>query len=206
MPHRLDINIEPAQTTLIPKKIFDPELEHAVAELNFGFDAKSQVVLSEISNDIVFLSVVDKKVYDRAVCMFPNGKFFSTYRLLFQGFKKLTHADRRSKHQVFVNTTPDSFDLFVFEKNQGLIFANTFAYQSSNDFLYYFLHAVNRLKIDTGGLTLKVSGFSDNSEKLTSVLEPYFLSIVELSGNENPLNLRMCIQHGLSLINPALCE
>jgi len=206
MPHRLDINIEPAQTTLVPKNIFDPKLEQALAELNFGFDTKSQVVLSETSSDIVFLSIVDKKMYDKAMCMFPNGRFFSTYRLLFQIFKKLTCADKRSKHQVFANIMPDSFDLFIFERNQRLIFANTFVYQSSNDFLYYFLHAVNRLKVDTGGLTLKVSGISELSKELIPVLEPYFLSIIELSGNENPLNLRMCIQPGLSLINPALCE
>jgi len=206
MPHRLDINIEPAQTTLIPKKFFDPELEQAFAELNFGFDAKSQVVLSEICSDVVFLSVVDKKIHDMAVSKFPTGRIFKTYRLLFQVFKKLTYADKRSKHQVFANIAPNSFDLFVFEKNQGLIFANTFAYQSSNDFLYYFLHVVNRLKIDTGGLTLKVTESADNSGKIAYILEPYFLSIVELSGNENPLNLRMCIQSGLSLINPALCE
>ncbi|MCL2416423.1 MAG: DUF3822 family protein [Bacteroidales bacterium] len=206
MPHRLDINIEPAQTTLIPKEIFNPELKQAIVELNFGFDAKYQVVLSEICNDVVFLSVVDKKMYDMATCKFPAVAFFSTYRLLFLGFKKLSRADKRSKHQIFVNIMPNSFDLFIFEKNQRLIFANTFTYQSSNDFLYYFLHVVNRLRIDTGGLTLKITNSTDSSKGIVDVLEPYFLSIIELSGNENPLSLRMKIQPGLSLINPALCE
>jgi len=206
MPHRLDINIEPAQTTLVPKHIFNATLEQPLAELNFEFDKKTQVVLSETSQNIVFLSVVDKKTYDNATSMFPAGRFFSTYRLLFQRFEKLTRADKRSKHQVFVNITPNTFDLFVFEKNRGLVFANTFAYQSSSDFLYYFLHVVNRLKIDTGGLTLKTVGSSDNYNDLIDVLEPYFLSIVELSDSENPLNLRMKVQPGLFLVNPALCE
>jgi len=206
MPHRLDINLEPAQTTLVSKDLFNADLEQTLAELNFGFDKKTQVVLSETARNMVFLSVVDKKSYDNATSKFPTGKFFSTYRLLFQRFEKLTHTDKRSKHQLFVNITPDSFDLFVFEKGRGLIFANTFAYQSSSDFLYYFLHVVNRLKIDTGGLTLKTVGSSDNYDDLISALDPYFLSIVELSANENPLNLRMKIQPGLFLVNPALCE
>ncbi|MCL2413240.1 MAG: DUF3822 family protein [Bacteroidales bacterium] len=206
MPHRLDINIEPAQTTLVPKKIFNPRLEQVFAELNFGFDSKSQVVLSEKCNDIVFLSVVDKNLYDRAISMFPSKEFFSTYRLLLQGFRKQARTDKRSKHQIFANIAPNSFDLFVFEKKQRLIFANTFAYQTPNDFLYFLLHVVNRLKIDTGGLIFKISGLSAHSEKLIRVLEPYFLSVVELSGSNNPLNLRMPIQPGLSLINPALCE
>jgi len=206
MPHRLDINLEPAQTTLVSKHIFNATLEQALAELNFGFDKKTQTVLSETARDMVFLSVVDKKAYENAVSKFPDGKFFSTYRLLFQRFEKLTHTDKRSRHQLFVNITPNAFDLFVFEKGRGLIFANTFAYQSPSDFLYYFLHVVNRLKIDTGGLTLKTVGSANNYNDLIAVLEPYFLSIVELSANENPLNLRMKIQPGLFLVNPALCE
>jgi hypothetical protein len=206
MPHKLDINIEPAQTTLVPKKFFNPEQRQAVAELNFEFDSKLQVVLSEICNDIVFLSVVDKKMHDAAMSMFPTGKFFSTYRLLFQFFEKLTRSDKRSKHQIFLNIASNSFDLFIFEKKQQLIFANTFAYQSSNDLLYYLLHVVNRLKIDTGGLTLKMVDSTKTSKDLTSVLEPYFLSIVKLSDSENPLNFRVGIQPGLWLINPALCE
>ncbi|MDR1951406.1 MAG: DUF3822 family protein [Bacteroidales bacterium] len=206
MPHKLDINIEPAQTTLVPKKIFNSEWSQAFAELNFEFDSKSQIVLSETYNDIVFLSVVDKKMYNSATAMFPTGEFFSTYRLLFHAFEKLAHSDKRNRHQIFVNITPKSFDLFVFEKKHKLIFANTFAYQSSNDFLYYLLHVVNRLKIDTGGLTLKVIDSTDNSEELMTVLDSHFLSVVKLLGKENPLNLRVHIQPGLSLINPALCE
>jgi hypothetical protein len=206
MPHKLDINIEPAQTTLVPKKVFNQELSQTIAELNFEFDSKSQVVLSEICNDIVFVSVVDKKMYDVATSMFPTGKFYSVYRMLVQFFEKTTRSDKRSKHQIFVNMSRNSFDLFVFEKKQRLIFANTFTYQSSNDFLYYLLHVVNRLKIDTGGLTLKMIDSADNSKDLMTVLEPHFLSIAKLSEKENPLNSRMPIQPGLSLVNPALCE
>jgi hypothetical protein len=206
MPHKLDINIELAQTTLVPKKIFNPKLTQNLVELSFEFDGKSQIILSETNNEIVFLSVVDKKMYDLATSMFPTGKFFSTYRLLYQTFEKSARSDKRSKHQIFANITPNLFDLFIFEKKQRLIFANTFAYQTPNDFLYYLLQVVNRLKIDTGGLTFKMTGATDDLENLTSILEPYFLSVVKLSDSENPLNLRVHIQSGLSLINPALCE
>ncbi|MDR1951019.1 MAG: DUF3822 family protein, partial [Bacteroidales bacterium] len=114
MPHKLDINIEAAQTTLIPKKSFSPELSKLLAKLSFEFDQQSQIVISEVCNDIVFLSVVDKKMHDLAMLMFPTGKFFSTYRLLFQFFEKLTRSDKRSKHQIFANITKHSFDLFIF--------------------------------------------------------------------------------------------
>jgi len=206
MPHKLDINIEPAQTTLVPKKIFNLEWSQAFVELNFEFDSESQIVLFETCNDIVFLSVVDKKMNELATSMFPTGKFYSTYRLLYHFFEKMTRSDKRSKHQIFANITSNSFDLFVFEKKQQLIFANTFAYQTSSDFLYYLLHVVNRLKIDTGGLTFKMIDSTEHSKSLISVLEPYFLSVVKFSDEENPLNLRVRIQPGLSLINPALCE
>jgi len=206
MSHKLDINIEPAQTTLVPKKIFNPDWSQALAELNFEFDSTSQIVLSETCNNIVFLSVVDKKMHDTSMSMFPTGQLYSTYHLLFHFFENAARSDKRSKHQIFANITPSSFDLFVFEKRQQLIFANTFAYQSPNDFLYYLLHVVNRLKIDTGGLTFKVINSTDNSENLLRVLDPYFLSIVKFSDQENPLSLRVHIQSGLSLINSALCE
>ncbi|MCL2027160.1 MAG: DUF3822 family protein [Bacteroidales bacterium] len=206
MSHKLDINIEPAQTTLVPKKIFNPERSQAFVELNFEFDSTSQVVLSETCNDIVFLSVVDQKIYDVAMSMFPTGKFFSTYHLLYQAFEKSTRLDKRSKHQVFLNLTANSFDLFVFEKKQRLIFANTFTYQSANDLLYYLLNVVNRLKIDTGGLTLKMIDSTRDSENLMSILESYFLSVNKFSDDENPLSWRVGIQPGLWLINPALCE
>ena len=205
MPHKLDINIEPAQTTLVPKKIFNPEWSQAFVELNFDFDSKSQIVVSETYNDIVFLSVVDKNTYEVAMSMFPTGKFFSTYRLLFKFFEKAARADKRNKHQIFANITPNSFDLFVFEKQQ-LIFANTFAYQSATDFLFYLLHVVNRLKVDTGGLTFKIVDSTDGSKNLRNALEPYFLSVVRFSDTENPLNLRIHIQPGFSLVNSALCE
>ena len=206
MPHRLDINIEPAQTTLVPKKVYRSESNQVFAELNFEFNSETQVVLSEICKDIVFVSIVDKETHDLAVKMFPTGKFFSTYRMLFQAFEKATRSDKRSKYQVFINLTANSFDLFVFEKKQRLIFANSFTYQSSNDFMYYLLHVVNRLKIDTGGLTLRVIDSTSHSKDLFQLLEAHFLSVVKFSDQENPLKMRVYIQPGLWLINPALCE
>ncbi|MDR0437685.1 MAG: DUF3822 family protein [Bacteroidales bacterium] len=198
-------NIEPAQTTLIPSKFFRSEWSEIIADLNFQFDRNSQLVLSETYNNIVFLSVVDKKMYDFAILMFPTGEYYSMYRHLFQTFEKLVRSDKRNRHQIFVNITLNSFDLFIFEKQQP-IFVNTFTYRSSADFLYYFLYVVNRLKIDTGGLTLKVVDSTVNSDHLMTVLESHFLSVVKLSGRENPLNLRVPIKKGLSLINSALCE
>ncbi|MCL2682040.1 MAG: DUF3822 family protein [Bacteroidales bacterium] len=198
-------NIEPAQTTLIPSKFFRLEWSEMIADLNFQFDRNSQFVLIETYNNIVFLSVVDKKMYNFAVSMFPNGEYCSRYRLLFRPFEKLAHSEKRNRHQIFINITPNSFDLFIFEKQQP-IFVNTFAYKSSTDFLYYLLHAVNRLKIDTGGLTLRVIDSTVNSSHLTTILESHFLSVVKLSGIENPLNLRVPVKAGLSLINTALCE
>jgi hypothetical protein len=199
------LNIEPAQTTLIPNKLFRSEWSRAIVDLNFQFDPNTQLILSETQNNLVFLSVVDKKNYNLALTMFPNGEYYSTYRLLFQAFEKSARSDKRNRHQIFVNITPNSFDLFVFEKHR-LIFVNTFVYQSSTDFLYYLLHVVNRLKIDTGGLTLKVIDSTANSNDLMIVLESHFLSVIKLLGRENPLNLRVPIQPGLSLINSALCE
>ena len=199
------LNIEPAQTTLIPNKFFRSEWSRVIAELNFQFDSESQIVLTETHNDIVFLSVVDKKMYDLALSKFPNGEFYSTYRLLFQTFEKLARSDKRNRHQIFINITPNSFDLFIFEKCRPF-FVNTFTYQTSNDFLYYLLHVVNRLKIDTGGLPLRVVDSTANSDNLMAILESHFLSVTKLSSKENPLNLRVPIQPGLSLINSALCE
>ena len=199
------LNIEPAQTTLIPNKFFRSEWSRVIAELNFQFDSESQIVLTETHNDIVFLSVVDKKMYDLALSKFPNGEFYSTYRLLFQTFEKLARSDKRNRHQIFINITPNSFDLFIFEKCRPF-FVNTFTYQTSNDFLYYLLHVVNRLKIDTGGLPLRVVDSTANSDNLMAILESHFLSVTKLSSKENPLNLRVPIQSGLSLINSALCE
>jgi hypothetical protein len=198
-------NIEPAQTTLIPEKIFRLEWSQLVVDLNFQFDPVSQIVLSETHNNIVFLSVADKKTYELALSLFPNGEYYSTFRLLFHCFEKLARLDKRNRQQIFVHIAPTFFDLFIFEKKK-LIFVNTFSYQSSNDFLYYLLYVVNRLKIDTGGLPLKIVDPAANSENLIKILDPYFLSVDKLSGRENPLNLRVPIQPGLSLINSALCE
>jgi hypothetical protein len=205
MPHKLDINIESAQTTIIPRKIFNPEWSQDLVELNFEFDPKNQVILSEVCRDIVFLSVIDKNMHDLALSKFPASKFYSTYRLLFQIFERATRSDKRNRHQIFANITPNSFDLFVFEKHR-LIYANTFIYQSSSDFLYYLLHATNRLRIDTGGLPLKIVDSTAVSSELIDILESHFSSIVKLSGRENPQNLRLPIQPGISLINSALCE
>jgi hypothetical protein len=205
MPHRLDINIESAQTTLVPKKIFNLEWAQTLAELNFEFNSDTQVILPEMCKDIVFLSVVDKETHNLALSMFPTGAYFSTYRLLFLFFEKLARFDKRNQHQIFANITPKSFDLFVFKKHR-LIFVNTFAYQSTTDFLYYLLYVVNRLRIDTGGLTLKTIDSTVGSEDLTTILESHFLSVIKLSDKENPLNLRVPIRSGISLINSALCE
>ncbi len=194
------LNIEPAQTTLVPAKFFRSEWSQPIADLNFEFDPASQCVVSETYNDIVFLSVIDKKKYDDALAMFSNSEYYSTYRLLFQTFEKLAHSDKHNRHQIFAHIAPKSFDLFIFEKHQP-IFVNTFAYQSISNFLYYLLHAVNRMKVDTGGLTLKIIDSTDGLDDLLTVLEPHFLSIVKLSPQENPLNSRVPIQEGLFLIN-----
>ena len=203
MLHR--INIEPAQTTLVPQKIFPPEWSSAIAELNFQFDPERQCVLSEIHNNLVFVSVVDKQTYDAALSLFPTGEYYSTYRLLFQAFEKLARSDKRNRHQIFAHIAPNTLDLFVFEKHIP-IFVNTFSLRTPNDLLYYLLHVMNRLKIDTGGLVLKMIDSASHSRHLMQTLESHFLSVVKLSDRENPLNLRVPVQPGFSLINSALCE
>jgi hypothetical protein len=200
------INIEPVQTTLVPKQLFSLELGRAIVELNFKFDQASKHILTETYNDIIFLSIVDKKVYDSALVMFPNGEYCSTSRLLFQTFEKLAQADKhhRNRHHIFAHILPNALDLFIFEKHRP-IFVNQFPLKTSRDLLYILLQTTNRLKIDTGGLTLRLIDSSDHSEDLTTLLEAHFMSIEELSDKDNPLNLRIPIQLGFSLIN-SLCE
>lgn len=203
MNHRL--NIEPAQTTLIPRKLFIPEWVDPIVHLNFECDPKEQIILSEEYGDLVFLSVLDKKKYTQACELFPQGTFFSTYRLLFQTFEKIAKSDKKNRYSVFANFSQTSFDLFIFEKQQP-IFVNTFAIHSTNDAMFYLLQVMNRLKIDTGGLRLRIIDSMRDSRDLIAVLESHFLSVEKFSEKENPLNFRVSIQEGFSLVNTVLCE
>lgn len=199
------INIEPTQTTLIPQKLFRPEWSERFAELNFKYIPQQQVVLSEWHEDLVFLSVIDKKSYENVQNQFPKGIFFSTYRILFLGFERIAKLDRKNRFQLFVNLASTTFDLFIFEKSR-LLFANTFEIRTMTDFLYYLLQVVNRLKIDTGGLPIKVIDSAQKTESFSAVLEPHFSSVDRISQRDNPLNLRIPIEDGIFLVNPILCE
>ena len=142
--------------TLIPTKFYD-ENQHAAYFENLteliGFD---QIVVDPIKNiDVQNIYLVDTQLVAAAKTILPTAQHHHIFTSLILGFQKI--AEHRGGHQVFANIR-DGFLQILFFDGRDLIFANSFAFRTPQDVIYFLLNTYEQFKLNADAIPLSISG------------------------------------------------
>jgi len=80
-----------------------------------------------------------------------------------------------SKHDgiaLYINVSHLHFEMLA-AKNNELVFYNTFAYNTKEDFIYYILFSIEQLKLDPETVKIYLSGQIDKNDDLFNIVYKY---------------------------------
>lgn len=89
---------------------------------------------------------------------------------------KLFFNRNRELQKLFLHCQPNHFELVIIEKGK-LLFANSFEYETSEDFLYYLLFTAEQLGMDPEDFELVLCGNISNDAEAYKLAWNYIKNI-----------------------------
>jgi hypothetical protein len=144
------------KNTLVPSDLFVAEnkevyLKNIVPNLEKGstyFDILKPLAM-------VNLYAINNQFVNQLYGYFPNAKIHHSVTSLIMGYRKI--AENRTGHQIFLNVRRGLLQISLFD-NKELLFCNSFAYESSQDFIYYVMLVFDQFQLKPEGNTVHISG------------------------------------------------
>ncbi len=98
--------------------------------------------------------------------------------------QKLLSRKPEENKVMYVNVVKNNFDVVVIE-NETVIFLNSFAYQTKEDFLYYILFTAEQLHLNTEEFKLFFSGEISEESNIYNIIHNYIRNISFLESKNN---------------------
>ncbi len=157
--------------TLIPSALYDQTLCDKYLEFNTPLLSAESILSDHIKSfDTHCVYALEKKTIEAIQKLFPNASLLHTLspllEILSASFKNV------SGKNVIVHLQQGHFEMIVLEEKK-LVFANTFSYQTSEDFLYYVLFVCEQLKINPEIIELNLIGEVEKNSAIFSILSKY---------------------------------
>ena len=177
------------KSTLIPEKLYEAEHGKDYLDSLFHLNGKECITREIEPNTKSFILTAFNNNYlktaQRIFAQDDQVGFLSVYACLLRELFRLGQTYRRFSHHILLNVRKNEFDLCV-KGDEGLLFINTFPYPDFNNLLYYFLYALNTLKIDMGAAALFLSGRASEQDLLHQI-EDHVYAVTYLP---TPSNIR----------------
>lgn len=106
---------------------------------------------------------------------FPNAKFYHQSVPVIEELTLKSKMEDNGK-RVLVNVYPAIFD-FVLIEGRDIVLFNTFSYKSVADFNYFFLNAVDNLKLSPLTIPVSVCGMVPSDHQIMESLKKYIKNI-----------------------------
>jgi len=165
---------ETQRSTLIPNALFEPAEAETYFHFNHGAGTDEKILTDKLNT---------AEVYN--VFAVPEGleenMNFTTFRIRHHASAFIESMMVFSKHnmlpkQVFINVHATFFDMLVTE-NGGLLFYNSFAYKTAEDFIYFVLFVYEQLKLSPENNGIILSGGIMKNSGLYDLLYKYIRKI-----------------------------
>lgn len=162
------------RSTLIPSALFEPSEAETYFRFNHGAGTDEKVLTDKLNTAEVF-----------NVFAVPEGleenMNFTTFRIRHHASAFIESMMVFSKHnmlpkQVFINVHATFFDMLVTE-NGVLLFYNSFAYKTAEDFIYFVLFVYEQLKLSPENNGIILSGGIMKNSGLYDLLYKYVRNI-----------------------------
>lgn len=162
------------KSTLIPEKLYEAEHGKAYLDSLFHLNGRECITCELEPNTRSYILTAFNPNYLRTAqdmfCQDEQIGFLSVYACLIREAFRVSQTYRRFAHHILLHVRNGNFDLCV-KGDEGLLFLNSFPCPNFDNLLYYFLYAINSLKIDMGSAALFLCGQASEQDLLPRLEE-----------------------------------
>lgn len=169
--------------SLVPNKFFN---ENKLAEyLNYNIKTLATDFITfddlpSIDAKNVFVPYVNINNY-----LFQNfGEFEYKHHLTVFIEKLISINNFEEEKKVYVNVSDNNIDIVVLQKKQ-LIFANSFYFETKEDFIYYILFSFEQLKLNVEEIKLYFTGAIEKESEIYNITFQYIRNVFFLESKNN---------------------
>jgi hypothetical protein len=157
--------------TLVPTKFFN-ETDRRVYFSNLTNISETDIAEVDGIRSIDFKNIylVDNQLFKQTLDVFQHARIHHYMTPMILGYQQL--AEKNHGHQVFANVRDGWIQVFFFD-GAGLIYANHFAFHTSQDFIYYILLVYEQFKLNPENIPLSLSGSLTESSELYRIAYRY---------------------------------
>ncbi len=148
--------------TLVPEELFDEDNASNYLKFNAKILKTDFVAFDRLENELVNIYIPYANITNYFFDKYGEFEYQHAMSIL---IGKLIKQKTSSQTKVFLNNRIGQYELIIIEKGK-LLFANSFEYDTKEDFLYYLLFTAEQLELNTEEFELILLGAIDkNSEE-----------------------------------------
>ena len=171
-------------STLIPQPLFDKKNAALYLEFNHFLQQQSRIVFDYVKHtDAVNVYSLPKLIFEKVKTIWPNAMLKHASTILIENLHVLV-KNKNDNNTLFVNVTTNSFDLVYFKDNK-LDFYNQFQFNTTTDFIYFLLSAIEQLKLNPESVKLMLLGSIDKGDVFYEIAYRYIRHISFIERNDN---------------------
>ncbi|CAL66796.1 DUF3822 family protein [Christiangramia forsetii] len=149
--------------TLVPEELFDEDNAASYLKFNTKILKTDFIAFDKINSEIVNIYIPYANIINYFFDKYGEFEYRHSLSVLIESLLGL--ENKKLKPQVYLHSHLNSYELIVIE-NGKLIFANSFEYDTKEDFLYYLLFTAEQLNLDPHEFELILFGeISKDSEE-----------------------------------------
>jgi len=195
--------------TLLPNAVFSEENTARFWKLNFGENNTQELTffsdklkLPEIVN--IYAVPTEYVAFLRE--FFPSIQFINQQSV--QIINSLFENKKGNNTQVCIQIHQDFFDALVLQKGK-IRLANSYRFQSKDEFLYFSLNIFEQLQLDTDTTEIILSGETSEKDEKITALRKYIrtVNLKKITTDISGLNLKKIpnLERHINLFNLPLC-
>lgn len=197
-----------SKNTLVPNVLFNEKELKNYFNFNYASNNEDQLIYDRLINVDTYNVYTIPNFIVNCFDRLKNVRFKHIASMLIES-NLITNKTNKEELSIHLNVLTDNFHLTVLKANQ-LQFHNAFEYQTSEDFIYYLLFALNQLEIDPSEIEITVSGNIEKSSALYEILFRYIKDVQfveQLSSLKTSYAFDDILKHKYySIFNQYLCE
>lgn len=165
--------------TFVPKPVFNQDFLADYLKFNTKILATDYIAYDILEEqDIVCVYVPYTNCNNLFFEYYGSFEYHHSMSLLAQ--KTLSITTKREEHpKVLINVHESSFEIIAYQ-NKALLLANSFAFSTKEDFIYYLLFTMEQLALDPETVSVELAG---NITKESPLFEMAYTYIREVSIN-----------------------
>lgn len=177
LPYKtVKILFESSTSTLIPASLYNENDKDLYAKFNFSLPETHICLNDHIKSiDAFLIYTISEKLNIKIHQLFSNQNLISGSANLIEALL-INYKNIGTGKRMFVNVKTTFLDVVIIEEKQVLFF-NTFAYKSVEDFMYYVIFVIEQLNLNPEYIDLTFSGVIDKKSKLFETAYTYIRNI-----------------------------